>query len=287
MTENYINNNFNLTLATAVNNTNTTLIVSSAVTVDGGFRILIESELLSVTSGGLTTSWTVVRGIEGTTANSHSAGGPINIVMTAGGLANILAQQSGRVLFTPPPSSGWSWVNQGSATISTTNSSMYLSCAPDAADSQKLYVRTAPSVPYSVDFGFFPFMFFANYPSCGVGFRESTSGKLYLFGPQSNGLGTGLVYLQRSYYTNETTFSSDSGGTYGNPWALIPMFYRLSVDSTNYTVYQSNDGINYLQFFQESKTAFMSSGPDQIFIYVNPRNTTFGCGLKLVHYYEH
>ena len=89
MTENYINNNFNLTLATAVNNTNTTLIVSSAVTVDGGFRILIESELLSVTSGGLTTSWTVVRGIEGTTGNAHGATVSINIVLSAGALLNL------------------------------------------------------------------------------------------------------------------------------------------------------------------------------------------------------
>jgi len=51
------------------------------------YRILIESELMLVTAGAGTLTWTVTRGVEGTAAVAHSNGSTVTHVLTAGALA--------------------------------------------------------------------------------------------------------------------------------------------------------------------------------------------------------
>jgi hypothetical protein len=46
------------------------------------FRVKIDSELLLVTAGAGTTTWTVTRGVEGTTAAAHSNGAAVTHVLT-------------------------------------------------------------------------------------------------------------------------------------------------------------------------------------------------------------
>ena len=94
MTETYINQYTVATAGSGINNSATSLTVSSAASVDSGFRILVESELMYVSSGGTTTTWTVTRGVEGSTAASHAAGITIYVVLTQAGLGNILTQSS-------------------------------------------------------------------------------------------------------------------------------------------------------------------------------------------------
>jgi len=89
MTENYINN-YTVTLGANMTNVATSLTASAAAAVDGGFRILIGAELMEVTSGGLTTTWTVTRHIEGTSAVPHTSGDTITVVLTAGSLDQIV-----------------------------------------------------------------------------------------------------------------------------------------------------------------------------------------------------
>lgn len=90
--ENYFNT-YNVSLTQLTTN-GTTLYVSQAAPIASGFRILIDSELMQVTAGGTTTTWTVIRNIEGTTLTSHSTGTPIVVVLTAGALAAILPVNS-------------------------------------------------------------------------------------------------------------------------------------------------------------------------------------------------
>jgi hypothetical protein len=60
------------TLATAVSATQTTLTVSSAAGFPTStFRIRVDDELMTVTGGFGTTTWTVTRGVNGSTAASH------------------------------------------------------------------------------------------------------------------------------------------------------------------------------------------------------------------------
>jgi hypothetical protein len=79
------------TLGAAVSSTTATTIstaapATTAYQAPGQFRILIDSEIMLVTAGANTTSWTVTRGVEGSTAAAHSSGVSIYHVITAGSL---------------------------------------------------------------------------------------------------------------------------------------------------------------------------------------------------------
>lgn len=84
-------NNFQTLLTSAITTTTgTSASVAAAFAAAGQYRILIDSEFMIVTVGANTTTWTVTRGAEGTTAAIHESGTVVTHVLTAGGLLNIV-----------------------------------------------------------------------------------------------------------------------------------------------------------------------------------------------------
>ena len=85
-----LSNNATTTLNGNINNSTTTVVVASAsgFPSSGSFVILVDTELMLVTAGQGTTSWTVTRGLEGTTAASHTSGATVGNVISAGFLSN-------------------------------------------------------------------------------------------------------------------------------------------------------------------------------------------------------
>ena len=80
------------TLSAGVNNAVTTLPVTSGAAPfpqSAQFRIVVDSEIMIVTGGAGTTSWTVTRGAESTTAAAHSSGAAVTHVLTAGALGGV------------------------------------------------------------------------------------------------------------------------------------------------------------------------------------------------------
>ena len=67
------------TAAAAIDDSETSITVASAAGFPTGqsYRIQIDSELMEVTAGQGTTTWTVTRGVDGTTAAAHSFGAKI------------------------------------------------------------------------------------------------------------------------------------------------------------------------------------------------------------------
>jgi hypothetical protein len=92
MNEYYINNYTPTVGSGGINTSSTSLPVSSIAPVNSGFRILVGSELMLVTGGGTTLTWTVSRAVESTVAAAHNFGDVINIVLTQAGFTNILNQ---------------------------------------------------------------------------------------------------------------------------------------------------------------------------------------------------
>lgn len=90
MAESYCND-FSPTLSSGIGTGDTSITVSAAAPIASGFRILIDSELMLVTAGGTTTTWTVTRNAEGTSVASHLTGATIHVVLTAGALDSLLA----------------------------------------------------------------------------------------------------------------------------------------------------------------------------------------------------
>ncbi len=85
-------------LAAAVDNLATTLGVASASgfpTGTGQYRIRVDDELMVVTGGAGTTTWTVTRGAEGTAAVAHASGATVRHVLTAGALTPGLIRSGG------------------------------------------------------------------------------------------------------------------------------------------------------------------------------------------------
>jgi hypothetical protein len=84
----YLANDISTTLNGAINNSVTSItVVSGTGFPTPNFRIRIDDELMLVTSVGGGTNWTVTRGIEGSTAASHSNAAPVPHVITMNGLA--------------------------------------------------------------------------------------------------------------------------------------------------------------------------------------------------------
>jgi hypothetical protein len=87
--------NAQTTLASAMNSTQLTLTVNSASgfstsSGSGTFRVLVDNEIMEVTQTSGTT-FTIVRGQEGTTAVAHQQGAPVTQIVTAAALQQLEA----------------------------------------------------------------------------------------------------------------------------------------------------------------------------------------------------
>ncbi len=128
MTETF--SNFGQTnLTSAINNSTTSITVDSASSFPGTgpYRITVDAEIMLVTAGFGTTSWTVTRGQESTSAVSHLQGAAVAQTLTALGLTNVIDDR----------------VTAGASTIiNAVDTQGAIASRPSAATSGKLYFPT-------------------------------------------------------------------------------------------------------------------------------------------------
>jgi hypothetical protein len=100
-------NNPQTTLAGAISSTSrpVTFSVASAVgfPVSAQYRILIDAEILLVTAGAGTTSWTATT-VEGTAAATHADSAQVRHILTAGALDAFVRKDSNEVVTIPQAS---------------------------------------------------------------------------------------------------------------------------------------------------------------------------------------
>jgi hypothetical protein len=151
---------------------------------------------------------------------------------------------------TPPPSAGWSWDNQESATIDSTNGYEYLFCPRSGLGHVSVRHRAVPATPYFISAGFLWNM--ASEPPGGtissrdvrggLFFREAASGKLIAF---HFGLNSTTYTLETRRWTNSTTASTThatSGTTNQNILAVLGT-------KSPFWIGVSDDGVTNLKFF--------------------------------------
>jgi hypothetical protein len=276
------------------------------------YRILIESELMLVTAGAGTGTWTVTRGAEGTANVAHSSGATVTHVLTAGAIQQKRADDvatgaysaipaaaiAGRLylpsdsyhisrdtgaawahwgpLFpmTPPPAAGsWTWVSQGGATVTQSGSGLWMYCAAENVDIYRMLVVATPAPPYSV------VMFLQNlshalqYPQFFHGWRESASGNC-----------AGL-----NQYSDSYTIVTNSQKTDSTPKAFANYvsvtarsffgWIKFEDDGANRSISLSIDGLNWVLFHSVGRTDYIT--PDQIGWGFGPRNANWSAGLLL------
>lgn len=162
---------------------------------------------------------------------------------------------------TPPPTSGWSWDNQGSATIATNGPFLSLETPADGTLQIHSRVRTAPATPWTLTATFHDID--GDLRSLGLVLRESGTGELYRFGANTNVGGQALYLAHNTSPTAGTTQIATlrridvSGDTAGE------FTVRIEDNGTNLIFSYMLPGGAY-QVVSEGRTSRMAAGPDEI-----------------------
>lgn len=182
---------------------------------------------------------------------------------------------------TPPVDGDFSWVNQGSATVVTTNGGIYLQDPGTSGGNWRLRVKSAPSTPYMITVAVLPNFIDDNSQRVAVGFRQSSDGKLALFVIQADG--GGRFYSQK--WNSPSSFNSNYAGSPAEINANTgPFFLRIADNGTNRILSASRDGQNFIQFHSVGRTDFLTA--DQVCFGVDSVVTTYACGMTLLSWVQ-
>jgi hypothetical protein len=313
-------NNAATTLNGDINDAVTSLVVASAASfpASANYRIIIGSEIMLVTAGAGTTTWTVTRGAESTTPTAHSSGAAVTHVLTAASLLALpprfsvtdtvaskpSAADSGRLFLpsdgfyverdtgaawapwgplfpmTPPVSGDFAWVNQGGASIDTTYGGVHLYAPQSAGDNVRICKKAAPATPYTITACLIPFIPGYDQNHCGIGFRQSSDGKLHVLTFFYGGSGFSVSSLK---YTNPTTYTAGYGD-----WLLKSSFnciwFQISDDGVNRICRFSLDGQHFYQTTTIGRTDFLTA--DEVLFFCNSKNATSFAAMTLLSWKE-
>ncbi|WP_166460483.1 beta strand repeat-containing protein, partial [Mycobacterium paragordonae] len=184
---------------------------------------------------------------------------------------------------TKPPSSSWSWVNQGTASTASELGGERIT-APSSTRNFRLRTRTlTPSSNYSavayVEAAGVP-VGGSNLWLGGIGLRNSSSQSFISFGPY---LDNTTYYSALAVYrwTNATTISANSFAkpVYQLAGGAIPNWYRIRDDGTNRYFDYSTNGVDWITVFSEGRTAFIT--PDQFCFGFDNEGSGADCIIRL------
>lgn len=271
---------------------------ASAFPSDGNFRVLIDSEILTVTNVSGST-FTVTRGSEGTTAAAHSDGALVTQLITSGGLSQFIADDllygNTRPLYSSITNSSgtqltvsdFTWLNQGTATATDVQDTIYFTWPNNVGNQYRGLLLSPPSTPYTLTLGFRPLLVNNadgndGFPQIGMGWRDSSTGRLVL-----------LVYHFREGANGWeiAEFTGETVGPTSSPFARVmstsvpDVWVRLVDTGTNHEFKVSLDGVNYVTLLTQGRTAW-TADPDQLFFGNDPAgtNTSPGAQCTLFHY---
>lgn len=155
---------------------------------------------------------------------------------------------------TPFTGSGFTWTNQGSATVTALGPYSVLNVPQVAGTNLRVYKKSAGGTPYTITAALVPTCLNDSANGLGLCFRESGSGKLETFGLHTDGSAS---YLAVFDWTDATTFSASV------ILSLVPtrqvMYLRMTDDGTNRVYSYSMDGQTYNLFTTVPRTTFLTA----------------------------
>jgi hypothetical protein len=189
--------------------------------------------------------------------------------------------------FVQPDDSLYSWVNQGGASVVTTQGGIYLS-ALSTGSSNNIHarVKTIPSAPYTVTCAFLPLVPKDDFMDVGMVLRDG-SGNLITFAVTSNSFLSAFEVITLVKYTSPTSsgtaYTTTPPSIVAPTWQVGPcMWFQIKDDNTNRMYRVSNDGVNFSQVLSTLRTDFMT--PTQIGFYVNPADSTLTAGINVLSF---
>lgn len=292
-------NNAETTLASAVISANSTITVSiaSAFPTEGDFRIVVNNELMLVTSVSGTT-FTVTRGVEGTIAGNHDIGTPVAQVLTEEGVKRLIAESADPFSFSRPPfriqdtngnllaSTDFTTVNGTSLTLFDNADGSITLQFPDINNRLPMIVRTAPSAPYKIT-GAFRLTGISDVtagddgPIVGPVFRDGVNNEELLWGWRP--LDDIATKLRVEYYLAEVFSIGVGGYKKSEPGLDSVVWFEMEDNNTNIFFRYSADGVHFIEWFTEVRDNTLTAAPNQVgFGVVNPATTDFDAFATLL-----
>lgn len=179
--------------------------------------------------------------------------------------------------FTPPVDGDFAWVNQGSATVSTTNGGIYLSCVSNGgSQNSRIRKKAAPSTPYTITAAFLLQFSFSGYASGGLCFRQSSDGKVVIMHADLNAAGAGTTVLLIRNFDSPSSVSSTPSSP-NVPLLGSVIWQRIADNGTNRIMSVSADGQNWIDVYTVGRTTFMTA--DEVGFAINPFSSDTGLTL--------
>lgn len=160
---------------------------------------------------------------------------------------------------TAPVSGNFSWTNQGTATATVRNGSIFLNAPATSGDNIRLYEMAVPgSTPYSVVVGVQPLVFM-NFHGAGLYVRDNggTSKIITLGAGQTSGSFNLILNKWNSVTSfNGTIFPSTS---YAGTWANGLWWLKVRNDGTNLVWYAGVNPFDLIEVATGSITGFLAN----------------------------
>lgn len=175
---------------------------------------------------------------------------------------------------TKPVDGDFSWVNQGTSTVTTTQGGITLTPEANGGANIRIRTKTAPATPYTITVCMIGQWGTAGF--WGIGWRESSSGKLH-----NIYVGNGLFNIHK--WTNPTTFAANYT-TVAYYFLPTPIWLRITDNGTNRICSASADGQNYWVMHTIGRTDFITA--DQVNFFTDPRNSSVSGGVTILSWEE-
>lgn len=211
---------------------------------------------------GLTGALSIVAGANVTVTPSGSS---ITIASSGGGGGGL--EVYGLSNRTPVPTTGWTWLNQGTNSAATVYTDcLELIAPPDGATTTNVrcYEQTLLSVTFTVTAFISAQANTENFQAAGLTIRDSSTGRIQQFVMDYRG-GASTVNLTSYRFSNETTFVSTSFSTGSYFFGPIPkgaLWMRIARSGTTLTFSISQDGRNFIVVATDSSNYVAS--PDRV-----------------------
>lgn len=182
--------------------------------------------------------------------------------------------------FTAPIDGDFSWINQGGASVSTTNGGIFLSGPASLGINVRCRVKTAPATPYVITVATLPLLGPDTSPIFGICWRQTSDGKIIRFGFYQTG--GGIPRIQVAKLTDASTFSANYLDQTYTLHGFFPTWLRFSDDGTDRKCFVSADGQNWLEIHTVGRTDFMTA--NQVGFFVEANSTLYAVGQTLLHW---
>jgi hypothetical protein len=177
--------------------------------------------------------------------------------------------------FTVPVDGDFSWINQGTASVDTTNGGIYLLAPANSGTQLRIRIKSAPATPYTITAAFLPAMIATGPQRVGLCWRQSSDGKLVM----AYLLGNANLQTYQIDKFNSPTAGNSTYVTRATPQTGVT-FLRIADNGTNRITSYSVDGQHWIQLHSIGRTDFMTA--DQVGFFASDEGNIQAAAMTLL-----